>query len=133
MLDAPTSEDIQFAESPAQRVSPSVPRMNKIVIAIHGIGSQRRSDTIRAVARRFGSRSKPPLPVMPLGFFQIGKVGEVHVSRLDTSDNDPLSNIGFAEVFWADIPRKVVKEDDTLEETKAWGTSVQNNRGQTTV
>lgn len=127
MIDAPTSEEIQFAESSAQRVSPSVPRMDKIVIAIHGIGSQRRSDTIRAVARRFGSRSKPPLPVMPLGFFQIGKVGEVHVSRLDTSDksdDDPLSHIGFAEVFWADIPRKVVKEDDTLEETKAWGTSV---------
>jgi hypothetical protein len=98
--------------------------MDKIVIAIHGIGSQRRSDTIRAVAQRFGSRSCPPVPVMPLGFFQIGKVGEVHVSRLDTSEDDPLSRIGFAEVFWADIPRKVAKAEDTLEESKAWGASV---------
>ncbi len=128
MIDAQTSEDVQIAGSPEQRLPPSEPRLDKIIIAIHGIGNQRRSDTIRAVARRFGSRSKPPLPVMPLGFFQIGKVGgEVHVSRLDTSDsdpNDPLLHIGFAEVFWADIPRKVVKEDDTLEETKAWASSV---------
>jgi hypothetical protein len=98
--------------------------MDKVIVAIHGIGSQRRSDTIRSVARRFGARSKPPLPVMPLGFFHLGKAGEVHVSRLDTTPADPLARIGFAEVFWADIPREVVKEDDTLEETKAWGSSV---------
>ena len=109
---SPTSESVE-----------STP-LDKIVIAIHGIGSQRRSDTIRAVARRFGSRSDPPLPVMPLGFFQLGKAGEVHLSRLETCSGDPLARIGFAEVFWADIPRHVVERGDTLEETKAWGTSV---------
>ena len=98
--------------------------IDKVVIAIHGIGSQRRSDTIRAVARRFGVRSQPPLPVMPLGFFNLGRSGEVHVSRLDTGPEHPLARIGFAEVFWADIPREVVKREDTLEETKAWGSSV---------
>ena len=74
--------------------------MDKIVIAIHGIGSQRRSDNVPAREPPFGSRSKPPWPVMPLGFFQIGKVGEVHVSvpsTSDKSDDDPLSHIGFAE------------------------------------
>jgi hypothetical protein len=98
--------------------------VRKIIVAIHGIGSQRRSDTIRSVARRFGARSAPPLPVMPLGHFHIGKDGEVHVSRLDAPDDSPLRQIGFAEVFWADIPRQVVRADDTLEETKAWGASV---------
>lgn len=121
--------DTQTAKAAANEVplSPAAtagPPMEKVVIAIHGIGSQRRSDTIRSVARRFGARSKPPLPVMPLGFFNLGKAGEVHVSRLDTTADDPLARIGFAEVFWADIPREVVKTDDTLEETKAWGTSV---------
>lgn len=119
-----SSEPVQAAAPGTQSVRPPGPMMDKIVIAIHGIGSQRRSDTIRAVAQRFGSRSRPPVPVMPLGFFQIGKVGEVHVSRLDTYAGDPLSRIGFAEVFWADIPRKVAKEEDTLEESKAWGASV---------
>jgi hypothetical protein len=125
MIDAPVSEVLESSASPLQEgpACQRATRFDKLVIAIHGIGSQRRSDTIRSVARRFGARNEPPLPVMPLGFFQIGKAGEVHVSQLDTSD-PVLAGIGFAEVFWADIPRKVVKEDDTLEETKAWGASV---------
>ena len=101
-----------------------LPMMDKIIVAIHGIGSQLRSDTIRSVAHRFGDRSCPPLPVMPLGFFNIGKTGEVRVSRLDAKPTDPLARIGFAEVFWADIPEQVVKANDTLEETKAWGSTV---------
>jgi hypothetical protein len=118
-----TSQGVGYAPFQATAGS-NAPEMDKIVIAIHGIGSQRRSDTIRAVAKRFGSRSKPALPVMPLGFFQLGKTGEVHLSRLETSFDDPLARIGFAEVFWADIPREVVKTGDTLEETKAWAASV---------
>ena len=113
--------------APASEVAPAAPAgapIDKIIIAIHGIGSQRRSDTIRSVARRFGDRNEPPLPVMPLGFFSIGKAGEVHLSRLDAPDGSALQKIGFAEVFWADIPRQVVKEEDTLEETKAWGATV---------
>ncbi|MBC7707380.1 MAG: MFS transporter [Rhodoferax sp.] len=98
--------------------------MDKIIVAIHGIGSQLRSGTIRSVAHRFGDRSCPPLPVMPLGFFNIGNTAEVRVSRLDAKANDPLARIGFAEVFWADIPEQVVKANDTLEETKAWGRTV---------
>lgn len=123
-------QDTRGSEAPHARAAsaaaaaPPGPPMDKIIIAIHGIGSQRRSDTIRSVARRFGDRSCPPLPVMPLGFFNIGKAGEVQVSRLDARDGDPLQRIGFAEVFWADIPRQVVKQDDTLEETKAWGASL---------
>lgn len=118
---AAASTPAPTAAAPAPAPAPTI---DKIIIAIHGIGSQRRSDTIRSVARRFGDRSKPPLPVMPLGFFYIGKAGEVRVSRLDAPDGSPLQRIGFAEVFWADIPRKVVKDDETLEETKAWGASV---------
>lgn len=102
----------------------ALPPLEKIVIAIHGIGSQRRSDTIRSVARRFGDEEQPPVPLLPLGFFSLGKAGEVCVSRLDVAPASPLARIGFAEVFWADIPREVVKSDDTLEDTKAWGATV---------
>jgi len=37
----------------------------KIVVAIHGIGNQIRSSTIRSVARQFGDMESPPLPMMP--------------------------------------------------------------------
>ena len=99
--------------------------MNKIVVAIHGVGSQRRGETIRYVTSQFGQRVEPHLATMPLGFFHICRLGEVKVSRLDdVPKDDPLEHVGFAEVFWADIPRGVVKKEDTLEETKAWGKTV---------
>lgn len=98
--------------------------MDKVVVAIHGIGSQRRGDSIRSVAQRFGAYWEPPLPVMPLGYFHVGRGTEVHVSELETDPNHPAAAIGFAEVFWADIPRGVAASEDTLEETKAWGASV---------
>jgi hypothetical protein len=64
----------------------ALPGIRKVVVAIHGIGSQQRSDTIRAVARCFGDR-KPPLPVMPLGYFQ-GSDKKIHLSRLLTTSGD---------------------------------------------
>ena len=100
-------------------------KVDKIVIAIHGIGSQARSGTIRTVASRFGDRCRPPLPVMPLGYFNVGDTTEVRISYLEPGEHDEyLKHVGFAEVFWADIPKSVVKQDDLLEETKAWGRTV---------
>lgn len=98
--------------------------IEKIIVAIHGIGSQVRSDTIRSVAQRFGDRNCPPLPVMPIGYFNLGNDANVRVSRLNVDPKNSLARIGFAEVFWADIPAQVVKANDTLEETKAWGRTV---------
>ncbi|MDR5827623.1 MFS transporter [Caballeronia sp. LP006] len=111
---------------------PMEPRVQKIVVAIHGIGNQLHSDTVRSVASQFGARYDPPLPVMPLGYFDIAGVGEVDVRQLDLPQGGPYtaeqrefySALGFAEVYWADIPREVVKQDDTLEESKAWGLSI---------
>jgi hypothetical protein len=85
---------------------PKLLTLDKIVVAIQGIGNQRHSDTIRAVARRFGSRSEPPLPIMPLGYFFLENEGQVRISRLDVpriDENIPseLERIGFVEVFWA--------------------------------
>lgn len=94
----------------------------KLVVAIHGIGSQRRGDTIRAVARQFAAYGDNDAPVMPLGHFHVPQ-GEVHVSRLDAPEH-PLAGIRFAEVFWADIPRSAAATDDTLEETKAWAAAI---------
>ena len=115
-----------LASMPAAPVATLTPdeKLDKIIIAIHGIGRQQRSSTIRSVAMRFGDHKPPPLPLMPLGFFHVGVADKVHVSRLEVSDDHRLRRIGFAEVFWADIPGEVVKANDTLEEAKAWGASV---------
>nr|WP_214700010.1 MFS transporter [Variovorax paradoxus] len=119
---------------PTQRASISVTKpiapemerpVDKIIVAIHGIGSQSRSSTIRTVASRFGDRSNPPVPTQPLGFFNLGDETKVQISYLNPYDpDDPLRRIGFAEIFWADIPKAVVKQEDLLEETKAWGRTV---------
>jgi len=97
--------------------------VTKIVVAIHGIGSQRRSDTIRSVAERFSACLAPEIPSQPLGFFRLKEGGEVHVSRL-AQPPAALGDIGFAEVYWADIPRKAVLAADTLQESKCWARSV---------
>ena len=120
----PNGDTSKAAATISQASTEGQPRMDKIVVAIHGIGNQLRSDTIRSVARRFGDRSCPPLPVMPLGYFNIGPTTTVRVSRLEAERGDPLARIGFAEVFWADIPEQVAKANDTLEETKAWGRTI---------
>lgn len=134
-LDAQAGSGNAWSASPSTASAaelPVAPRVQKIVVAIHGIGNQLHSDTVRSVASQFGARYDPPLPVMPLGYFDIAGVGEVDVRQLDlpaTGSYTPAqrefySALGFAEVYWADIPREVVKQDDTLEESKAWGLSI---------
>ena len=108
-------------------------KFNDILVAVHGIGQQLRYSTVRSVATRLaGSRSLltggkyPPVAPQPLGYFHSGAKGLTSVVTVDDpTDMAPaLSKVGFAEVFWADIPDKVVKEGSTLEETKAWGRTV---------
>jgi hypothetical protein len=118
----------QLASAP-QQTAPSnlcqkIDGITKVVVAIHGIGNQTRSSTIRYVVRQFGDRRPKKLPLMPLGYFHIGPGVESVVSRLPVDPKDPLEGIGFVEVFWADIPRGIVEKKDTLEETKAWGRTI---------
>jgi hypothetical protein len=69
----------------------------------------------------------PPVAPQPLGYFHSevkGFTSVVLVDDLKALGSAPLSEVGFAEVFWADIPDKVLKEGSTLEETKAWASTV---------
>src|SRR2546423_10997366 len=100
-----------------------------ILIAIHGIGAQRRNSTVRYVANRLAlsavlrlKDTAPPIAPQPLGYFYSDVKGFTKVSALDTFDEarkDLLARTGFTEVFWADIPQEIVKEGRTIEETKA--------------
>jgi hypothetical protein len=98
--------------------------MNKVVVAIHGIGYQRRCNTIRSVATQFGDLQTPPLAVQPLGFFNLGGGIRVVVSELEIKVNGSTQTLGFAEVYWADVPKTLATQGDTLDESKAWGRTI---------
>jgi len=115
----------------------SVPTFKDVIVAIHGIGPQSRFSTIRSVATRLAASKTllqssteahvVPVAPQPLGFFHTQRVDITSVCHLDDPSvlgDTALASIGFAEVFWADIPEKVVSEGSTLEETKAWGRTV---------
>ena len=111
------------------------PKLTDIIVAVHGIGQQRRYSTVRSVATRLassktlldgGNPNRPPVAPQPLGYFH-SEVGSLPVSLLDDAtflEKTALASTGFAEVYWADIPEKVTKEGSTLEETKAWARTV---------
>jgi hypothetical protein len=98
--------------------------MNKVVVAIHGIGYQLRCNTIRSVATQFGDLQTPPLAVQPLGYFNLGGGTRVVVSELEIKVNGSTQTLGFAEVYWADVPKTLATQGDTLDESKAWGRTI---------
>jgi hypothetical protein len=114
----------------------SSPIFKDVIVAVHGIGQQSRYSTVRSVATRFAASKTllagspdPACPVapQPLGYFHSEVRDITSVTLLDDAaflGNTALAATGFAEVFWADIPEKVVAEGSTLEETKAWARTV---------
>lgn len=97
----------------------------KVIIAVHGVGDQLKCQTVQSVAERFSLDMSPPLPLLPLGYFNVGEGSELKLSRLDgLNEGDCREHVYFAEVYWAGVPRKIVKEADTLEDAKAWGKTV---------
>lgn len=96
-----------------------------IFVAVHGIGAQQRNATVRAVANRFATSAAladPRFSPQPLGYFHCGPNSAVAVQPLDGRKEE--ATLGFAEVFWANIPQAAVKDEATLEEIKAWGRTV---------
>lgn len=112
-----TTQPIQ----PAGAAPSAAPKYTDIIVAVHGIGAQRRSATVRAVATRFArstvfppSPGSPPLSPQPLGYFH-GPIGSV--VPLDDPGVGGAAKVGFSEVFWANVPQEVADEKRTLEET----------------
>jgi hypothetical protein len=109
-------------------------KFEDVIVAVHGIGEQTRYSTVRSVATRLATSKRMlsdasarlPVAPQPLGYFHSEVKGMTSVVRLDDAGRltRKLAHIGFAEVFWADIPGQVVREGGTLEETKAWGHTV---------
>jgi hypothetical protein len=103
----------------------------KIIVAVHGIGDQVRCTTIQEVANQF-CKYFGVAGAIPLGRLNAELV------ELEDDANPPAGvcmiqsppdprlpgQLGFAEVYWADIPRRRVHKGFFLEEPKAWGRTV---------
>ena len=119
-----TAEPLIREIPPAAHEGPAVadaivanPQATKILVAVHGIGNQSRFATAQAVASAFCRYYDKPSAI-PLGRFHTTPPEPL---MLDP-DLDPglADRIGFAEIYWADIPREVVDQADTLEGAQAW-------------
>lgn len=112
----------------------STPPVRKIIVAVHGIGDQVRNETVLSTAIRFCDHYGYE-GLVSLGAFaeyppEPGTVPPPEPA-LFIADPPPFQpcpgltgTIGFVEVHWADIARKVSEESYTLQETKAWARSL---------
>ncbi len=100
---------------------------SKVVVAVHGIGDQYLNATIQTVVSAFCRYADFPSTV-PLGHFPSLSGGEDRIRAFQLTGppepKEPLGDIGFVEVYWADIPRKLQREGYVIEEAKAWARTV---------
>jgi hypothetical protein len=108
--------------------------VQKIIVAVHGIGDQARNETILSTAIRFCDFYRYE-GLVSLGAFNAFPPAPGTLPPPDAAlfiDDPPpfqpcpgLSNlIGFVEVHWADVARKISDDGYTLQETKAWARSI---------
>jgi hypothetical protein len=102
------------------------PTVNKLVLAVHGIGDQTRNTTILSTAAQFchnfGYRALLPLG----GFYDTLQNGAPPfvITADPPASAGPINTIGFAEIYWADLARDIANAGYTLQETKEWCRSV---------
>jgi hypothetical protein len=106
-------------------------KVTRLVVAVHGIGSQFRYSTVQAVTGRFAAYCREPM-TQPLGAFHPDKLilepdsPELGAYLFECPKNfeKEFAGLAFAEVFWADIPERAADTKNTTEETKAWAQTV---------
>jgi hypothetical protein len=96
------------------------PRVKKVIVAVHGVGDQYSYATLQSVVNQFCSFYGQP-SAMPLGSFHTGQVAfSIHPPY----PQDPFERLAFSEVYWAKIPRAVVDDKHTMEESKKWAVTI---------
>ena len=108
---------------PEPSAMPLAPPDVKIVfVAVHGVGDQFRFETIQSVSYAVCRYVGQPA-AMPLGHYHSDAV-EVSGAYVPLPLRDPEVKCGFAEMYWADVPRESVDEKYTLEETRKWARNI---------
>jgi hypothetical protein len=97
----------------------------KLIVAVHGIGDQTRCETIQQVARQFCKFYRLP-DTIPLGhlFSQIVDSGSPAQPATGVFRHEGLPGLGFAEVYWAGVPRVLERKNYTLEDAKQWARTI---------
>ena len=110
-----------LAAAAAVAASPSEsPPVQQILVAVHGIGDQFSFETIQLVVYQFCRYFGQP-SALPLGRFHSKKVEDEGAYFMQSPPDPELpANLGFAEIYWADIPRRLAKEGYSLEESRKW-------------
>ncbi len=85
---------------------------------MHGIGDQFQGETVQSVAFRVCDYVGVPA-AMPLGRFH-GPGGTVTKAFIPDPVRDPPIQCGFAEIYWANVPRIPAADKHILEEPKKW-------------
>ena len=100
--------------------------VTKVLVAIHGIGSQTAYATVQSVAAQLGNYFDIGAPI-PLGRFYKGTSANGPAPTpilLAPPDPEALVGFGFAEAYWAGIPRGAAESGFVLEKTKRWARTV---------
>jgi hypothetical protein len=94
--------------------------VKKVIVAVHGVGDQYSFATLQSVVNQFCGFYQQPA-AMPLGSFHTGRAAfSIHPPY----PQDPFERLAFAEVYWAKIPRAVVDDKHTMEESKKWASTI---------
>ena len=118
--DKPANVDVQVTATLSGPASSSDVAVQKVIVAVHGVGDQHTFATIQAVVNQFCAFHDHPAGV-PLGRFHTGRKT---FSLPDPYPQDVFGRIAFAEVYWAKIPRTVVDDKYMLEESKKWARTI---------
>jgi hypothetical protein len=106
------------------------PQPEKIIVAVHGIGEQVRCETIQAVAYQFckyyHTSAGFPLGRMSAELVPPKGTNGVRGAFMVKSPPDPTlpAGLGFAEIYWADVPRGPARDLYTLEAAQKWAKTV---------
>ncbi|HXT49754.1 MAG TPA: hypothetical protein VN811_01855 [Thermoanaerobaculia bacterium] len=110
------------AETPKRVTAPGAEdsKVTKVVVAVHGVGDQHNFATIQSVVNQFCTFHRKPAAI-PLGKF--------HNNAATFSMKAPFpaerfQHLAFAEVYWADVPRRLVESKHKLEEAKKWAGTI---------
>jgi hypothetical protein len=105
-------------------VTPADRRVQKVIVAVHGIGDQARNETVLATAIRFCDCYRYDGGI-PLGAFEPGPGSRPGlVIPAPPRARDLTGVMAFVEAHWADIPRRIARDGYTLQETKAWARAI---------
>jgi hypothetical protein len=120
-VSGPAASSIQVeAHGAVTETSATARTATRVIVAVHGVGDQSQFATIQSVVGQFCRRYDAP-PATPLGSFH-GGAGTFTFPPPGPAPE--LTELAFAEVYWAKFPRDMVSDRHTLEEAKQWASTI---------